>query len=175
MATVKIDLKDAARHYGKINDAMLRGARRGLVMAAARGVQTIVAQIIPSRSPQPVDRGIYRAGWTSRLVSLNTSIIENPTPQAPLIEYGVRASNVRIGRAMIEALTEWVIRKGIADGSEAKGVAWAIAKSMQRRGIFNMPARRGLRVLEELRKDFLPKFLREEVSREIAREMGGVR
>lgn len=143
---------------GKYREAGIRGVQS----AATRAVQLIQIQIIPATIPQPVDRGIYRAGW--RFVFLSDgALILNVEPHAPHIEFGVRAANVKVGRKMIAALTEWVVRKKLAPaGKEAVSAAWAIAKSMQKKGIYGT----GLRVLERT-KALLPEIIREEVSREV--------
>lgn len=144
-------------------------AVRGLHSAALRGVQVIVTQIIPSRTPQPVDRAIYRGGWRP-VMRPDGADIQNLEPHAILVEEGVRASNVKVGRAMLQALAEWAVRKRIATRADAMGVAWAIAKSMQRRGIFGQ---RGLGILRELVEQHLDRIVREEVQREVEKELGG--
>lgn len=135
---------------------------RGVQSAAMKGVQMIQTEIIPSVTPQPVDRGLFRAGWRFTFMP-DGALILNVEPHAPFIEFGVRNYNVKIGRAMIAALTEWVVRKKLASpGKEAVSAAWAIAQSMKRKGIFGG----GLRILERLKAQ-LPEIIREEVSREI--------
>lgn len=166
-----VSLGQAGVAVDLLDKAMREAAIRGLRSAAARGVQVIVTQIIPSRTPQPVDRSVYRAGWRA-VASMgsegggrwNAADIYNAEPHAAHIEYGVRAANVKIGRVMIQALTAWVQRKGIAKGAEAVGAAWAIAKAMQKRGIFG----RGLGILTELVEKRLPTIIKEEVERELA-------
>src|SRR5690606_17517704 len=80
--------------------------------------------------------------------------------------------NVKIGAAMIKALTEWVLRKGIAgDEREATGIAWAIAKDMQKRGIFRQRKGGGLGVLQELMKRHMPKIIKQEVAEPVRTEM----
>jgi hypothetical protein len=174
---VVVPLKDASAYFGRLNAAMFkRAAQRGLVLAGQRGVQVVVTQIIPSRTPAPVDRGVYRAGWKSESIDENTVLISNPEPHAVLIEKGVRAENVKIGAVMIRALSEWALRKGIArDEKESVGIAWAIAKTMQKRGIFNRRSGNGLRILEELERDHLPKIAREEIAREMQSAANGAR
>jgi hypothetical protein len=148
---------------------VLAAARAGLLKAANRGLQVLITEIIPSRSPQPVDRGTYRAGWKVEVIDPDRVAIMNPEPHAVFIEFGVRAENVKIGRAMLEALSEWAKRKGLAHtNQEAVGVAWAIAKAMQKKGIFNRN-RPGLRILEELVTKRIDNILKEEVAREIQR------
>ncbi len=147
---------------------MVTAGIRGLHSAAARGVQIIVTEIIPSRIPQPVDRGLYRAGWRFRL-EFDGAWIENNEPTAEIIEGGVRAENIKIGRAMIQALTEWVVRKGLTDAEDAPRAAWAIAKSMQRKGIFG--GGKGLRIFEEFYTRRLDPLIKGEIDREIRAEM----
>jgi hypothetical protein len=171
-----ISLSEAAPYFGRLSAAATEGARRGLVKAGERGVQVIVTEIIPSRSPQPVDRGTYRAGWKTERVDRDTVAILNPESHAAFIENGVRPENVKIGAALIRALAEWAMRKGLAeDEASATGVAWAIAKTMQQNGIFNKRSGRGLHILGELFEDHIVNIFVTEVSREIQRSMDGVR
>lgn len=159
--TVRLTLKDAGVYFGeRLPKLQKKAALRGLASAALRGLQLVVAEIIPSRTPQPVDRGVYRAGW--RVVPIKDgSAIENLEPHAAFVEHGVRASNVKVGRAMIAALQEWARRHGFED---PLGAAWAIARAMQRRGIFGT----GHRIRGEL-NERLPAIVREEVAREMDR------
>lgn len=143
---------------------------RGLFSAALRGVQVIQTQIIPARTPQPVDRGVYRAGWRA-VPRPDGADIENLEPVAPLVEDGVRAANVKPGRLMIRALASWVVRKRLASAEEAEGVAWAIAQTMKQRGIFGRG--QGLGILRELVTQRLDRIIREEVEREIGRSDPG--
>lgn len=135
---------------------------RGVQSAALRLVQRIQTEIIPSVTPQPVDRGLFRAGWRFTFMP-DGALILNVEPHAPFIEFGVRSANVKIGRKMIAALTEWVVRKRLAaPGKDAVSAAWAIAKAAKRKGIFGT----GLRILERAKAQ-APDLIREEVSREI--------
>lgn len=159
-------------------------ALRGLHSAALRMQQHIVVDIIPGITPEPTARGAYKAAWRVNKLSNGAEVI-NTRIQAILIENGVRAENVKIGRKLIDALTEWVKLKGIGSevrttksgqrkvtkptADEAKAIAWAIAKSMQKNGIFNKG--RGWGVLAKASKS-APKFIREEVQRELRKEFG---
>jgi hypothetical protein len=174
-------LEDAGLMLKEIEGDVKKAASAGLLAAAHRTVAHIVANIIPGLMHPPVDRGLYRAGWRARKDGTG-AVVENVAPHAIFIEYGVRAGNVKIGRAMIEALAAWVKRKGIggrtvtgksgktrhikATNTEAESIAWAIAKSMQKHGIF--AGGKGLGVLKEAEKS-VPRFIREEVGRELAR------
>lgn len=159
MASRTITLKEAGVEFEEMGKRIKAAAKKGLLSAALRGVAVIVTEIIPSRVPQPVDRGLYRAGWKVSPLK-NGAVIYNPEPHAPLIEHGVRAANVKIGRAMIAALAEWARRKGFENPESA---AWGIAKKMKERGIFGQT---GLGVLALLNAR-LPGIIREEVTREV--------
>lgn len=159
----RITLKEAGEEFGqKLPKRMKEAALRGLVSAAERGVAVVKAELIPAAVPQPVDRGLYRAGWRSYpLPSGRGAAIENLEPHAGLIEHGVRASAVKIGRAMIAALAEWAKRHGFEEPERA---AWAIAKKMQERGIWGQ---RGLGILAQLNARLRTEIIREEVLREM--------
>jgi hypothetical protein len=163
-----IELSKAEAWVVQVGRRHREAAVKGLHSAALRGVQVIVTQIIPSRSPQPVDRAIYRGGWRP-VMRPDGADIENLEPHAILVEEGVRAANVKVGRAMIQALAEWAIRKRIATRADAVKVAWAIAMSMKRRGIFGQ---KGLGILRELVEMHLDKIVQEEVQREVAKDLG---
>lgn len=164
----EVDLKNAGRAIDKLRDDMREAALRGIWSAAARGLGIIQTQIIPARSPQPVDRGVYRAGWKWQ-PERDGATIYNNEPHAPIVEYGARAENIKIGSAMIRALAEWVQRKGIATDGDPVRVAWAIARAMQRRGIFNRGSKRGLGVLKEFVEEHQERLVTEEVERELRR------
>lgn len=145
-------------------------------MAAVRGLNTVVTVIIPSRDPTPVDRGIYRAGYKVGMIPEGATVY-NDSPAAAIIEGGVRASNIKIGRKLINALAQWIIRKGIvkrgkgakgaADAiTEARSIAWAIAKKAKAgKGFHNQRPGGGLQIQAQLNRDFIKQYVREEVMR----------
>jgi hypothetical protein len=179
-------LKDAGVMLHDVESGWREAAFRGLVAAGHRTVEHIVADVIPSFGDRmPVDRGAYRAGWRVQPVKAEWKVVVvNTAPHAAFIEHGVRAANVKIGRKMIEALAEWVRRKGIggrtvvsssgrerrvrASNAEATAMAWAIAKSMQKVGIFNRGGEQGLGVLRKAERR-VPEFIKEEVERELSK------
>ena len=171
--TDEVAIEDMGKWLRRMSARIDLAARRGVHNAGLKGVQKIVSQIIPSRSPAPVDRGVYRAGWKVRVVSNGDVYVENAETHAAFIEYGVRPENVKVGRAMIEALTEWAMRKGIADDEdEAKGIAFGIANRMKERGIFNRyQGGTGLHILGELIDTHMPEMMREEIAREVNKEI----
>lgn len=172
MSTTVIDLKDAAKYFGHEWPTKFRSAAiRGLLSAAMRGVQVIQTSIIPSRNPSPEDRGTYKAGWHFGPI-VNGAELWDDSPAAAFIEDGVRAANVKPGRAMLTALAEWALRKGlVSDPKEAKSAAFAIARNMQKRGIFNRGST-GLGILREFVEKYAETYSKEEIEREIARELG---
>lgn len=159
----QISLKDAGDEFGqKLPKRLREAALRGLLSAAQRGVQVVVTELIPAAVPQPVDRGLYRAGWKAHaLPSGRGAVVENLEPHAALIEHGVRASAVKVGRAMIQALAEWAKRHGFEEPERA---AWAIARKMQERGIWGQ---RGLGIHAQLNARLRTGIIREEVLREM--------
>ncbi len=183
----RISINATGRWLTKLEGGMLKAAKLGLYSAGLRLQEHIQTGVIPGEKPPPVDRGTYRAAWkTKREGDGSAVLVYNATTQALFIERGVRAGNVKIGRAMISALAEWVRRKNIgakttiskkgvarvkkATLEEATSIAWAIAKGMQKRGIFNRGEDGGgLRVLAKAEK-MAPKYMREEIARELKLE-----
>lgn len=179
MATVPIGIA-AAKAIAKKSEELRKKAGRALYSAGLRGVQVLQTQLIPAAVPKPVDRGVYRAGWRCDPLmreggDINGAEIYNVEPTAALIEKGVRAENIKIGRAMIDALAEWVLRKGIVSkkvtkkrsksmvANEARQAAWAIAVSLKRKGIFKEG--QGFRFLETLMTKRMPDIVTAEISR----------
>lgn len=134
---VKIDIEKAPGWIRELEGKRHQAARRGLVSAAHRMVSIIQNELIPGEPRVPVDRGIYRGAWRAKPEEYG-AIVWNDSPHGPIVEDGARAENIKIGRAMIDALAEWALRKKIAtDATEAQSIAWGIAQSMKRHGIFN--------------------------------------
>jgi hypothetical protein len=171
MPAFNIELKDAAGFIdSKLGPAIREGAKRGLFSAALRMVQEIQLRTIPATVPQPSARGFYKAAWRAEETPDGAEFF-NTMPYAAMIEYGVRAGNVKIGTGMISSLADWVKMKGLArDTNEAWHIAWAIAKDMRKRGIFNKGT--GLRIMERA-SVHLPQIVQEEVEREVERALGG--
>lgn len=174
-------LGQASAWLKHLSKNMEGAARRGLLSAAQRTVAHIQNEIIPATTPLPVARGVYRAGWRAEATA-NGAVIINDVPHAPMVENGVRAGNVKPGRAMIDALTEWVRMKGIggkvvaskggrsrlvrATPDEARSIAWAVAMSMKKKGIFD--GGKGLGIMRRAAAQ-IPGFVRDEVRRELER------
>ncbi len=177
MPTVKFDISQADEVAKYLGVSIEKVAKRAVLSTALLIVQRITTVIIPKEPRQPVDRGAYRAAWKAKK-DPDGALVSNSLPYASVIEYGAKAENVKISRAMIDALAAWVLRKGlVAKGKgaagkaranlEARSVAWAIARGMQKRGIFN--GGKGLRILEKALKG-LEEIYAEELKRELERE-----
>ncbi len=175
-----ITLKQAPAEIQKVGADLKRRLGHAMFSSCIRGVQVIQTQIIPTLVPRPVDRGIYRAGWRYAVLLEGDTVaggeIFNSEPVAAFIEKGVRAENVKIGMALINALAEWALRKGLvskkvtkkrsaaAVANEARSAAWAIALSMKKRGIFQQG--KGFHVLGKLlMQDRMPAIMQAEIAR----------
>lgn len=158
------------------------GSIRGIYSTALRIVGVIVDEVIPNEKPPPVDQRHYASAWRAEPTTRGADVVNN-MPYAAVIEHGARAQNIKVGKAMIDALTEWVKRKGLAGKSprsgtgarenweaESRNIAWAIAMSFKRKGIFNRDGE-GLRIGAKGVKKGL-RFLKEEVAREVNKARG---
>jgi hypothetical protein len=167
----KISIQHAPKWVTELEGKLNKAAKRGLFSAAQRVVSVIQNEIIPSEPRVPVDRGIYRAGWRARVIP-DGALVYNGTPAAAVIEDGGRAENVKVGRAMINALAEGVVRKGLTGAAKneekaqaGRQIAWAIAQSMKKKGIFGGV---GLGIMRKARAR-IPELIDEEVRAEIKR------
>lgn len=160
---------------------------KAMLVTASRVVHRINTEIIPGISPhQPVDRGTARAGYRVETIG-NRVYIVNHVLHALFMEEGVRAENVKPGRAMIAALAAWAKRKGLdvskyqssamstkreslSIGSEPyTKLAWGIAKSMKKKGIFgaqNTPS--GLQIIHKAMSN-VKTWLSDEMKRELSK------
>lgn len=147
-----MESKQFAKWLQTRSESAVQNALYGTAMAI---VSKILNEIIPAEPRQPVDVGTYRAGWKFKKIPKG-AMVYNSVPHAILIEKGVRAANVKPGRAMREAITQWLIFKKITSMEDAPKVAWAVMMAMKKRGIFNEG--KGLRILEKAMK-FFPELL----------------
>ncbi len=168
-----------------LKDSTADGVRKGLASAGFRLVGIIQNEIIPAEKVPPIFDGHYRASWKVETTDQGADVFSE-SPIAGIIEHGVQAANVKIGRAMLDALAEWARRKGISGnyapgkrsspGAHAEGrqIAWAIARSMQGTpakpgtGIFNRDGQQGLQIAKKaaLRiRDFVEEEVRDAIRR----------
>jgi len=179
MATYNFDIGQVPQIMAAIDDGMKGKVLDGLLSAAYRLQGYIQGEYIPSLPRPPVGiRGAYKAGWKVKPLS-DGALLFNDVPYAPMIEQGVRPGATHIGRAMIDAIERWVrfralgghsetrtTRAGVtkrtwkkATDSERRSIAWAIAKSIVKRGLWQP---RGIRALEAADK-LAAQFVREEI------------
>lgn len=172
---IRVDIKDAHLVVDAVGQKIRLAKQRGVLSAAQRLVQVIKTEIVPGENPPPVDQGAYLAGWDAEPTADGAAVF-NTAPHAPIIEEGGRPG-FQIGRAMINALAEWVTRKGLlgrgagsiqerAQGQEARNMAWAIATKMKQRGMFVRDGQRGLHVAQKAKKRAF-KIIEEEIRAEL--------
>jgi hypothetical protein len=178
-----------------VRGGMKKAALAGAKSAAFRLVSLIQNDLIPGEKYPPVFDNAYRAGWHPEATPTGAEVT-NTVPHAAIIEWGARGENIKIGRAMIDALAEWARRKGLAgrqlglSGKAARApsgdvlvasrqIAWAIAKAMQGagqrgsafdRGIFNRDGQKGLRIAERAAQR-APAILVEEITGELRKAL----
>lgn len=141
-----LSIKQAANYFGKggeVATAMRAAANKGLLSAALRAQTIIVTREVPGKTPPPIDKGIYRAGWQTEKLP-NGAAIYNATPHAVFIEYGVPGGNVTLSTNFQVMLAEWAARKGITGRRGAPLAAGAPgggkAPKVNRSGIARNPA-----------------------------------
>lgn len=108
----------------------LKESRRVTQIAVQTHGPRVVASVIASTSPEPVDRGNYKRTWYVQDTAEGVTIFNN-TPYASVIEAGRRKGSKM---PPINLIAEWVRRKGIGTKEEAKGIAFVIARSIARKG-----------------------------------------
>ena len=177
----EIDIKESAKVKSIFRELFAGSLNEALLSAAYKVQQLITTELIPAATPSPVDRGFYNAAWRVRSgVEDGQTFAEvlNDVKHALFIEYGVKSDRVRPGKAMHDALTEWVIRKGLAagrqvmsDGStrrknkttenfEAASMAYAIMMTLKKNGIFDRGE--GLKIAQKARER-VPAIVMEEL------------
>jgi hypothetical protein len=166
-----ISLREAGVYFGPdgpLSKKLKAGAVKGLLSAALRAQQDIIARVIPSMAPHmPVDRGTYKAGWQVEKMPYGAALY-NAVPHAAYIEYGVGATKVVPSYKAHKNIAEWAQRKlGGLDAKKAWEVAGAILWSLRRTGIFNRG--RGLRILENYSRRTLPGVIKSEVEKELTK------
>jgi hypothetical protein len=189
---ITFDINDTDGMFKHFSTAIEKGRRAGMLSAGMRLVGVIQNELIPQAKPYaPEDQGAYKGAWHAEPTADGADVY-NDSPHAPIIEYGARASRIKVGRKLIDALSEWIVRKGLAgkgrgsiqvraEADEVRSFAFAIAKSMQGfgdnrsgpPGIFNAnDPRGGLRIAEKARERS-HKLIIEEVTAEIREALKG--
>lgn len=114
---MRIVLPDAVKEKiaREMSSKIVTAFRNAGLSTIVRAAEVMRTELIPQNLPrQPVDRGIYQAGWRLDTGAMPKEVsLVNTVLYAPIIEYGARAANIKVGKKMLDALTEWVVRKGI--------------------------------------------------------------
>lgn len=179
MPSFSVDEFDAFKSW--VQKGITGAVMRGFLSTAQRTVQYITTELIPGEEQPPVFMHAYAAGWRAEKTDKGADIV-NTIPYASVIEDGARPENIKIGKAMIEALTNWVLVKGLVGRArrgvqrqeqlvEARNIAWAIALHMKKVGIFNRNGRKGLKIAARAKvkaREYLPEEVRRELRREFA-------
>ena len=116
--------------------------------AVVRAIQTtceidgIVAiqRVIDATKPPPVDRGTERHGYKVKRLG-DGAMIYNPVKYSPIVNFGRRPGKM----PPIDAIADWVIRKGLVAKARGKAkwdqrreavqIAWLIARKIAAKGI----------------------------------------
>lgn len=144
---------------------------RGALSAAMRSIPEMQSRALKANPASPrgsegaFDTGRYNAAWRAGPLPGIGARLYNLQPYSAVVEHGRRVGK-RVGRAGLRNLELWAQRKLGVSQQDAKSAAFAIARSITKRGLQGRKIMTGEGVLEKLQQ-----FLTEEVNREIAREV----
>ena len=124
-----IDTREVAQFAGKLGgvDALVRREARGLMSKSLDVLEDAIVQ------RTPVNTGALRSATSKESLSVGNAIrgqVINPLNYALPVETGRKAGKM----PPVDAIKQWVIRKGIASGADADGAAFLIARAIGRRG-----------------------------------------
>jgi hypothetical protein len=160
MATIVVPFKDLGKTLTKLGEKANAALDAGLLSAAMRAQSVVVTATTQKKK---VNTGFYRLAWKAERVSGASAVrVYNQAPYAGVIEYGRRP-----GARMppVEPLARWAQRKLALPYPQARSIGFAIARSIQKKGI---PASNVLGgAIPKLEKAFV-----QEVKRELDRALG---
>jgi hypothetical protein len=127
----------------------------GIIRHEARATMTRALNVLEDAIVQrtPVNFGTLRAGTAVEQNSIGLMLrgmVVNPTSYALPVETGRSAGKM----PPVDAIKQWVIRKGIANGREADSAAFLIARAIGRRGT------KGAKMFEQGFDTALPTIIR---------------
>lgn len=121
------------RKVGELPQDIQGAMIRALQATAERGVAVVVEQINSvnpeNGAPPPVDEGTLMRSVHPRNTPRGAVIVVD-APHAPHMEYGTRPHF-----PPLKPLIEWAIRKFGVSESEARGIAWVVAKKISEDGL----------------------------------------
>ena len=164
MKGVRISPRQFSKWLGDMADGRIKNAaKRGLVSGAQRCIPILQqrAEDAPPASPHggkgAFNTGAYKASFKSASTA-NGARVWNTQPYAAVIDDGRRASPVSAeGR---KQLAKWAMRKLGVSASEAKGVAFLVARKLAKTPL-------AARKVVSGSVDILAKIVLEEVEHEI--------
>lgn len=124
----KLDIKQWSQYYAKLGQAYMPAVLTGAKLGGMRAVAILQRE----SDAKAFDVGTYRRAWKSELVGQTAVRVYNVAPYAAVIEHGRRAGKTP---PPARALIPWVSRKLGIRGDEAKSVAFAVARSIGKKGI----------------------------------------
>lgn len=128
MSTETVTLKDLPSWVAEVVAGYGEVVRKHVVAAAHQARNIIIATIDTTKPFPPVDRGAYRASWQVE-EEKDAVLIFSDAPHAPWIERGTRPH-----MPPVSAIEKWVVRKKLAKGKKARGIAFAIALHIKAKG-----------------------------------------
>lgn len=170
-----IQLSAASSWVDKVGKNLHKAALDAAHSAVLRGERDIKSGAL---GKVPANRGTYKAGWHSIRMPWGARLYNQTYPQAPIIEHGVPPENVKVSRAMIEALSEWAAmnRKSVfkktktyiaksresvellSQTSDVRSAAWAIAMSIKKKGLFRGEGGFGLHFIDKVTPVLIAEF-----------------
>lgn len=126
-----IPLSQWGARLGKMRDAVPKAIERGLLAAGQRCVVVLQERT----RAKAFDTGNMTRSWRAD-VEAQTIRLVNTAPYGPAVTGGRRAGS---RMPPPQALVAWVRRKLKVTKAAAPGVAWAVARSIAKRGIRAKP------------------------------------
>jgi hypothetical protein len=168
MAVIRMTLGRYVAYRQRIAERFLPAAMRGALSAAMRG-RVVVERLTreaPAANPAgvgsggAVDTGAFLRAWKAEATQ-DGARLYNDAPHAPIVERGRRA-----GAAMPppDAIARWVRRRLGVSESEARSVAFVVARAIATRGLV------GRKIAERAAPE-IAKLAVDEIRRELDLEM----
>lgn len=127
----EIKPQDLGKYEAKLARELPKSLKRAREKAARQSIETLKARIRSMPMP-PIDRKRYLNGWTISSPRWGAIAVSNSKPYAQVIETG-RQRGARM--PPIRAIEGWVVRKLGVKKSEARGIAFSVAREISRRGL----------------------------------------
>lgn len=134
MGSREMSIKQFAAYQHRLAETFWDELAKGARIAGMRAQRHMV-QVTSAAKPAPVNTGQFRRAWKSDVLRASHSVmleVYNPTPYAPIIEYGRRPGK----RPPRQAIEQWVERKfGVKNEADKRAIAFVVARKIGQRGI----------------------------------------